>query len=55
MAEMMKATSTPKIVSVWLRRRPIQLPPSEVPKMPASKEPTSGAMGTASKVDALRV
>ena len=55
MADKMKATSTPRMVKLCERRRPIQLPPNWVPQIPASKEPTSGARGMASSVLALRV
>src|SRR5574343_607955 len=55
MAEMMKATSTPRMVRVCESLRPIQLPPNWVPKTAASAEPTRGASGTASSVLALRV
>src|SRR6187402_562013 len=54
-AERMKAASTPRMVSVCASRRPIQLPPKVVPNRPASRAPASGASGTASSVDALRV
>src|SRR5688572_21476424 len=52
---MMKAMSTPRIVNVCDRRRPMTLPPKVVPKMPASTAPASGASGTASSVAAFRV
>ncbi|MNT90588.1 hypothetical protein D3C72_2315200 [compost metagenome] len=55
MADRMNATSTPRMVRVWLSRRPSQLPPKVVPKMPASSAPASGAKGTARSVEAERV
>ena len=55
MADKMKDTNTPKMVKVCDKRRPIQLPPNWVPKIPASKAPTKGARGMANKVLALRV
>src|SRR5689334_9475169 len=54
-AEITKAMNTPRIVRVCDSRRPIRLPPSVVPKMPAAAAPASGASGTASRVAALRV
>src|SRR6478735_10606918 len=54
-AEITKAMNTPRMQSVWDRRRPIQLPPNLVPRMPAARAPASGASGTASRVEALRV
>ena len=54
-ADSTKATNTPRMVSEWLRRRPIQLPPNAVPKIPARIDPASGASGTASSVDAESV
>ncbi|MOA62348.1 hypothetical protein D3C78_1877440 [compost metagenome] len=55
MAEITKAINTPRMVSEWLAARPMRLPPKAVPSTPASTEPTSGARGTASRVDAERV
>src|SRR3954469_3404334 len=43
--EMMKAISTPRMVTVCAPRRPTCLP-----KMPATMAPTSGASGTASSM-----
>ena len=54
-ADRIKATNTPRMVKVWLSRRPIQLPPKDVPRIPASRAPASGAMGTASRVEAESV
>src|SRR3954471_13898830 len=54
-AEMTKAMNTPRMHSVCDRRRPIRLPPKLVPRTPASTAPTSGASGTARRVEALRV
>src|SRR5215208_5409767 len=54
-AEITKATNTPRMHSVCDRRRPIQLPPKVVPKTPASRAPARGASGTMSRVEALRV
>src|SRR5918993_4139014 len=55
MAERMKDTSTPRMVSECVTRRPMWLPPNWVPNRPATTAPTSGASGTASRVDAERV
>src|SRR5688572_31410173 len=55
MAEMMKATSTPRMVSECVTLRPMWLPPNFVPNRPATAAPTRGASGTASRVDAERV
>src|ERR1700744_6428523 len=49
-AEMMKAISTPRMVTLCAPVRPIFLP-----KKPASTAPTSGASGTASSMFAERV
>src|SRR6185369_2809763 len=55
MAETTNATNTPRMHSVCDRRRPIQLPPNVVPKIPASTAPARGASGTISRVEALSV
>src|SRR5574343_913053 len=55
MADSTKAMNTPRMGSECDSRRPIQLPPNFVPRMPASVAPARGASGTASRVDAVRV
>src|SRR5690606_3125812 len=51
-AERTKATSTPRMVAPCEARRPMTLPPKAVPSTPAMSEPTRGASGTASSVEA---
>jgi len=55
MADRTKDRNTLKIVSECDMRRPIQLPPNLVPRIPAASAPTSGAMGTARSVERERV